>query len=168
MSKAKEPPKKRGRPAKVKPESAKPKAEKPRKAPDRMMLFAAEYIIEFNGTKAYKEIYGQNMSDEVAASSAVRLLRNEKVIDEIDRLLAVRKNRSAERRARVIQNLEEIAYDDLQVDVFRDKDGEVLGVSRKDRVRALELLGKTESMFTDVVKNTEPLKISVNFNPEGL
>lgn len=139
-----------------------------KRPPDRMMMFAAEYVIDFNATRAYKAVYGENLSDESAAPAASKLTRNNKVIDEIDRLLSDRKNRSAERRARVIHNLEAIAYDDLQVDVYRDKEGEVIGVSRKDRVRALELLGKTEGMFTDVVKNDSTVEIKHTFDPEGI
>lgn len=147
---------------------AKPAGKKDKPMPDRHLLFAAEYVIDFNGTRAYKAVYGDQISDETAAVSASRLLRNDKVCSETERLVGLMQNRRTERRRRVIDNLEQIAYDDLETDVFRDKDGNPLGVSRKDRVRALELLGKTEAMFTDKVEQTGPLSISVNFDPKGV
>lgn len=162
--------KKRGRPPKKEAEKKKRKPERTaeqKKATDAMLQFAAEYIIDWNGTRA-AERAGYKGDDNTLAVTANRLLRNNKVIAEIDRLLSSRKERRAERRARVIDELEKIAFDDLETDVYRDKEGEIIGVSRKDRVKALELLGKTEALFTDRVEQTGPIDINVNFNPKGI
>ena len=148
---------------------AKDKAtEKKKRPPDRMMMFAAEYIIDWNGTRAYQKVYGEKMDYMVAAAAASRLLKNVKVCSEIERLLNSAGNRRAERRARVIDALEEIAFDDLEVDTYTDKDGNLIGVSRKDRVKALELLGKTEALFTDVVKTDGEIDIRLKFDPKGV
>lgn len=53
---------------------------------DKQINFAESYIANnHNATKAYKEVYGQNLSDEVASASASRLLRNVKVRHYIKR-----------------------------------------------------------------------------------
>lgn len=145
--------KKRGRPANVSRETKK-KPEKVKKAPDKMIQFAEEYVIDFNGTRAYKAVYGDTMSDAVAASSAWRLLRNEKVCNETERLLANVKNRRNERRVRVIKEIEDIAYNP-----------EVENVAR---LRGLELLGKTEALFTDRVEQAGPIEIKVGFDAKGV
>lgn len=139
-----------------------------KRPPDRMMMFAAEYVIDFNGTRAYKAVYGENLSDNTAAVSASKLLRNPKVCSETERLISEITNRRAERKARVTAGLEEIAYSDDSIDVIRNKEGEILEVSRKDKIRAYELLGKMEGMFTDVVKNDSTVEIKHTFDPEGI
>ena len=50
---------------------------------EKQKRFAVEYLKDFNGTRAYKEVY--NCSDEVARRSASRLLTNvdiQKLIQE--------------------------------------------------------------------------------------
>lgn len=143
------------------------KEEPAKKAPDQMLMFAAEYIIDWNGTRAYKAVYGVG-EDSVAAACASRLLRNAKVVAEIDRLLKASKTSREARRERVTEELEKIAYDDLQSDIFVDKEGEVIGVSRKDRIKALELLGRTEAMFTDKIERDDTVHIKHTFDPEGV
>ncbi len=47
---------------------------------DKQLVFAEEYInCNRNATKAYKKVYGQTLSDEVAAVNASKLLRITKV-----------------------------------------------------------------------------------------
>ena len=48
--------------------------------------FAEEYLIDLNGTRAYKAAYPNVKNDETAASAAARLLRDVKVQEYIDRL----------------------------------------------------------------------------------
>ena len=138
------------------------------KAPDKMLQFAEEYIIDWNGTRAYKEIYGKEMKDETAASAASRLLRNVKVCSEIERLLSSVKNRRNERKQRVIEELEAIAYDPLAVDISYDKEGEILEVSRRDKIKCLELLGKTEALFTDKVEHTGHIELNIDSEDASL
>jgi phage terminase small subunit len=45
----------------------------------KQKLFCLSYLRCFNATKAYKETYPSVKSDEVAAVSGARLLRNDKV-----------------------------------------------------------------------------------------
>lgn len=57
---------------------------KPSKTEAKYRIFAAEYLIDENGTRAYKAAYGQQVADNSAASGANRLLKNAKVQALID------------------------------------------------------------------------------------
>jgi len=127
------------------------------KAPDNMLMFAAEYIIDWNGTRAYKTVYG--VDDTTAAPAASRLTRNSKVVAEIDRLLKASRASREARRERITEELEKIAFNDLESDFITDKDGKLIEVSRRDRIRALELLGKTEAMFTDKIDHSGSVRV---------
>lgn len=124
-------------------------SDKQDKAPDKQMMFASEYVIDFNGTRAYKAVYGDNLNDNTAAVNASKLLRNTKVRSEIERLLEDPIGRRNEIRARVLKELEQIAFDPGEIDINYNKEGEVLSVSRRDKLKACELLGKTAAMFID-------------------
>ena len=52
-------------------------------------------------------------------------------------------------RKRNINELLPLAYTDAAVEVKRDKDGNVIEVSFRDKLRAIELLGKMHGLFTD-------------------
>lgn len=57
------------------------------KLTDKQMIFANEYLIDLNATRAYKKAYPNVKKDSVAASAAVRMLRNVKVKNYIDEQL---------------------------------------------------------------------------------
>ena len=46
---------------------------------EKQKIFADEYLIDLNATRAYKVAYPRVKNDEVAAAAAARLLRNVKV-----------------------------------------------------------------------------------------
>lgn len=41
---------------------------------DRQVIFANEYLIDLNGTRAYKEAYPHVKNDNTAAAAAARLM----------------------------------------------------------------------------------------------
>ena len=43
---------------------------------EKQKIFADEYLIDLNATRAYKVAYPRVKSDETAAAAAARLLRN--------------------------------------------------------------------------------------------
>ena len=59
----------------------------------KQKLFADEYLIDLNATRAYKVAYPRVKKDDVAAPAAVRLLRNVKVADYIDERMQDRQKR---------------------------------------------------------------------------
>ena len=116
------------------------------KAPDRQIQFAQEYVVDFNGKQA---AIRAGYSEKTAESQASRLLRNVKVRSEIERLLEDPVGKRNETRERILAELEGMAYGDGAIEVRRDREDEILDVSRRDKLRAIELLGKMHGLFTD-------------------
>ena len=54
---------------------------------DRQQIFADEYLIDCNATRAYKAAYPNVKKDSVASAAAARLLANVKVKSYIDEQL---------------------------------------------------------------------------------
>jgi len=139
------------------PEEKKPAVKKTEtKAHQQMLQFAAEYTYDWNGKQA---AIRAGYSERTAESQASRLLRNVKVIEEIERLCEPIEKKRKQRQQRVMQSLEEIAFDDTEVDETTDKEGNVVSVSRKDRLRALELVGKAAGLF----KESEEAPVAAGF-----
>lgn len=46
---------------------------------DKQKLFADEYLIDLNATRAYRVAYPNTKKDETAASPGARMIRNDKV-----------------------------------------------------------------------------------------
>lgn len=118
------------------------------KAPDRQIQFAQEYVVDFNGKQAAIRAGYSAKSAEV---TACKMLRTAKVRLEIERLLADDVGRRNEIRERNINELLPLAYTDAAVETKTDKDGNVIEVSFRDKLRAIELLGKMHGLFTDKV-----------------
>ena len=128
------------------------------KAPDRQIQFAQEYVIDFNGKQA---AIRAGYSERSAEVTACKMLRTAKVRSEIERLLADDVGRRNEIRERNINELLPLAYTDAAVEVKRDKDGNVIEVSFRDKLRAIELLGKMHGLFTDKVDVSGGLSLEV-------
>jgi phage terminase small subunit len=119
------------------------------KAIDKQIIFAQEYVIDFNGKQAAIRAGYTERSAEVTAS---RMLRNDKVRSEIERLLDDPIGKRNETRARVLEELEKLAYTDDAIDIKEDKDGNILEVSRKDKIKAIELLMRMHGLMTEKVE----------------
>jgi phage terminase small subunit len=128
------------------------------KAPDRQIQFAQEYVIDFNGKQAAIRAGYSAKSAEV---TACKMLRTAKVRSEIERLLADDVGRRNEIRERNINELMPLAYTDAAVEVKRDKDGNVIEVSFRDKLRAIELLGKMHGLFTDKIDVSGGLSLEI-------
>ena len=128
------------------------------KAPDRQIQFAQEYVVDFNGKQA---AIRSGYSEKTAESQASRLLRNVKVRSEIERLLEDPIGKRNETRERILSELEAMAYTDDAIEVRKDKDVEVLDVSRRAKLRAIELLGKMHGLFTDKIDVSGGLSLEV-------
>lgn len=128
------------------------------KPPEKMLMFAAEYIIDFNGTAA-AERAGYVGTKESLGVMASRMLRHVRVIAEMERLLEKRNKGRELRKARVINGFEKIAFDPDEIEIKYDKSNKkgknknnenedrILSVSRADKLSALKALGQIEGMF---------------------
>lgn len=77
---------------------------------DKQIIFANEYLIDLNGTRAYKEAYPHVKNDNTAAAAATRLMNNPEVKDYIDKRIKDRLERIEVTQDDVIQELAAIAF----------------------------------------------------------
>jgi len=99
-------------------------------------MFAKEYVRLGVGTTAAKNAgYAKNS----AYNEANRLLKNDEVLAEIDRIRAKAERADTVSRAYVVAGLQDIAEN---------------GETESGRLRALELLGKSIRLFVDRVEAT--------------
>ncbi len=96
---------------------------------ERQRLFAEEYLVDQNASRAYRAAYPSVTRDETAAAAGERLLQN-------DQVAAYLRERLRERPCedKVLRGIMDIA--------FADADGDA-----KVRLRALELLGRHLGTF---------------------
>lgn len=76
---------------------------------DKQKLFADEYLIDINATRAYKAVYKNVKNDETAAVNGNRLLRNAKVDEYIKKRMEERSKRTEITQDFVLQELYAIA-----------------------------------------------------------
>lgn len=137
---------------------------------DKQQLFCIYYIKYFNATKAYQKAYG---CDYVSAmSNGSRLLRNDKVSNEIDRLREDKLNEKKLSVDDILQKYIDIAFADIGDYVERGEDGFFVkvkpleqmdtsiiselsntenGIKLKlaDKMRALDMLAKYTDLLSD-------------------
>ncbi len=77
---------------------------------DKQKLFADEYLIDLNATRAYKAIYKNCKSEDVAAVNGNRLLRNAKVAEYIEQRMKEREKRTEITQDKVLKELAAIAF----------------------------------------------------------
>lgn len=143
----------------------------------KQKIFAEEYLIDLNATRAYKVAYSKVRKDKTAAVNGSRMLRNAKVAEYIERRMKDREKRTEITQDWVLEELRKIASvngsdfakvvvkegypvvelmatDDLPEDkrsaisaIKETKFG--ISVESYDRVKALELIGRHLGMFKD-------------------
>jgi len=77
---------------------------------EKQKIFADEYLIDLNATRAYKAAYPTVRKAETAAASATRLLRNVKVAEYIHKCMDERKKRTEITQDMVVNELALIAF----------------------------------------------------------
>ena len=140
---------------------------------EKQKIFADEYLIDLNATRAYKVAYPSVKKDETAAQAGSRMLRNVKVADYIQNRMQERQKRTEITQDRVLEELAAIAFS-RATDFAEVKNGHVIikntaglteeqikaiagikkgkfGIELKlnDKEKALELLGRHLGMFKD-------------------
>lgn len=132
------------------------------KLTNKQMIFANEYLIDLNATRAYKKAYPNVKKDSVAAVNGNRLLRNAKVKNYIDEQLKKIEDERIADAAEVMKYLTAVMRNELTEEVVV-VEGEGDGcssarivkkdISAKDRNKAAELLGKRYRLFVDKVES---------------
>ena len=128
------------------------------KLTDKQIIFANEYLVDLNATRAYKKAYPNVKKDSVAAVNGNRLLRNAKVKNYIDENLKKIEDESIANATEVMKYLTKVMRNETLEEVVIACDGGYAKVdktpSEKDRLKAAELLGKRYRLFVDKVEQT--------------
>lgn len=151
---------------------------------DKQKIFADEYLVDLNATRAYKVAYPSVKKDDTAAAAAARMLRNVKVADYICERMEERQKRTEVTQDRVVEELTAIAFaratdyvtiqangpaaivmvkstDDLSEKQVRAIAGIKEGangveIKLNDKEKALELLGRHLGMWNDKLNLNVP------------
>lgn len=128
---------------------------------DKQKKFIEEYLVDMNGTRAYRVAYPSVNKNETAAALASRLLTNDKVKKAIEPILA---SMSSDRMATATEVMEyltsvmrgESTAEVVVVEGLGDGCSEARRFKKapdeKERLRAAELLGKRFGLFKDKVE----------------
>lgn len=77
---------------------------------DKQKLFADEYLIDLNATRAYKAVYKNCKNDETARANGSRLLTNANVAEYINQRMKDREMRTEITQDKVLAELAAIAF----------------------------------------------------------
>lgn len=143
---------------------------------EKQKRFADEYLIDLNGTRAYKAAYPSVKRDSTAAAAASKMLRNNKVKAYIDsRLEEIRTAKTAEARE-VMEYLTSVMRGESVAEiVVVEGTGDgcssaarmVKHPDEKERLKAAELLGKRYSLFTDKVDVSADVDLNIAIDYGG-
>jgi phage terminase small subunit len=131
------------------------------KPTDKQMIFANEYLIDLNATRAYKKAYPNVKKDSVAKAAASRLLTNVNLKNYIDEQLKKIEDESIADATEVMKYLTAVMRNELTEEVVVvEGEGEGCSsarivkkdISAKDRNKAAELLGKRYRLFTEKIE----------------
>ena len=142
----------------------------------KQKIFADEYLIDLNATRAYRVAYPSVKKDEAAAVNGSKLLRNTKVQEYISERMQERQQRTEVTQDMVVKELAAIAFaratdyaavrggavyikdtDSLSDEQIRAIAGIKEGangieIKLNDKEKALELLGRHLGMWNDKIK----------------
>lgn len=96
----------------------------------KQKIFADEYLIDLNATRAYKVAYPSCKKDEAAAVNGSKLLRNTKVAEYIQERMKEREKRTEITQDRVLQELEKLVLFDIRK--LFDNNGKPVDISMLD------------------------------------
>lgn len=124
---------------------------------EKQKIFADEYLIDLNATRAYKAAYKNIKSDEAAAVCASKLLRNANVKEYISEQLERVHSEKAADVKEIMEYLTAVMRGEHKEETLKwigegTQTITEIDVSAKDRLKAAELLGKRYGMFTDKVE----------------
>lgn len=159
---------------------------------EKQKIFADEYLVDLNATRAYKTAYPNVKNDATAAAAAARLLRNVKVQEYVEEKL---KELESKRIASVQEVLEYLTAvmrrekkESVVITLLNEKTEyipDATGVPRKTTVKeeipqiveiptkvsdankAAELLGKRYALFTDKVDMDADTEINITIDYGG-
>lgn len=117
----------------------------------RRELFVAEYLKDFNATRAYKAA-GYKAQGNSAVAAASRLLTFDEINARIQQKMAELSERAELTQEWIVERLRENAERAMQAEPVRDADGNIVGEYHYQGAvanRAYELLGRHIGMWPD-------------------
>lgn len=140
---------------------------------EKQKRFCDEYLIDCNATRAYKTVYQNVKSDEVARKAGSRLLTNVDVKNYIaDRMEEIHNEKTADAQE-VIEYLTSVlrgesTAQEIVVEGTGDGYSEARTMekapSEKEKLKAAELLGKRYALFTDKVETDVDMDLNITID----
>ena len=126
---------------------------------EKQKLFCDEYLIDLNGTRAYRTVYKTIKNDNVAGVRANKLLKQKDFAEYINKRLEEIHNENTANIQEVMEYLTSVMRGTSKANVLAlagDGYQEVIAKppDEKERLKAAELLGKRFGMFKDNVDIT--------------
>ena len=126
---------------------------------EKQKLFCDEYLIDLNGTRAYRTVYKTIKNDNVAGVRANKLLKQKDIAEYINKRLEEIHNENTADIQEVMEYLTSVMRGMSKANVLAlagDGYQEVIAKppDEKERLKAAELLGKRFGMFRDNVDIT--------------
>ena len=128
---------------------------------DKQMIFANEYLVDLNATRAYKKAYPNVKKDSAARANGSKLLTNTNIKTYIDEQLKKIEDESIANATEVMKYLTAVMRNEVTEEVVVvEGEGEGCSsarivkkdISAKDRNKAAELLGKRYRLFVDKIQ----------------
>ncbi len=126
---------------------------------EKQKLFCDEYLIDLNGTRAYRTVYKTIKNDNVAGVRANKLLKQKDIAEYINKRLEEIHNENTANIQEVMEYLTSVMRGTSKANVLAlagDGYQEVIAKppDEKERLKAAELLGKRFGIFKDNVDIT--------------
>lgn len=126
---------------------------------EKQKLFCDEYLIDLNGTRAYRTVYKTIKNDNVAGVRANKLLKQKDIAEYINKRLEEIHNENTADIQEVMEYLTSVMRGKSESNVLAlagDGFQEVIAKppNEMERLKAAELLGKRFGMFRDNVDIT--------------
>lgn len=140
---------------------------------EKQKRFCDEYLIDCNATRAYKAVYKNIKSDDVARRAGSRLLTNVDVQKYIDARMEELHNEKTADAQEVIEYLSAVLRGEStaqEIVVVGTGDGcskaktVEKAPSEKERLKAAELLGKRYALFTDKVETDVDMDLNITID----
>lgn len=122
---------------------------------EKQKKFADEYLVDLNGTRAYKAAYPSVKSDNTAGANAARLLRNDSVRTYLnERLEQLHSERTADIQE-ILEYLTAVMRGEEKEEIIAANalgEMEAYNVrNQANQLKAAELLGKRFGLFTEKI-----------------
>lgn len=132
---------------------------------EKQKMFCDEYLIDLNGTRAYKAVYKNIKTDNAAAARASKLLDQNDINEYIQKRLKEIESKRTANIQEVMEYLTSVMRGESSSNVLSmcgDGCQEVIEKppDEKERLKAAELIGRRYRMFTDqvdITSNSQPI-----------